>query len=357
MSGSPKVTKRLYPVMILTGSEEFLVNREKNRMIQAAWANGYRVIYASNQKELDEETSSAEILGLEKLLAITRFWPDLETLELDRPNTSYLIILEGDKLPEMTEIIARKAKTVIFAKPVTRRDKQKAAENFCMVEARLLGHPLANPSTGAAGANPLAKAIVRLVGDDFGMLSWDLSKAGLLIRANNPDWQKTPEITQEIIAQVIRPAVLTPDLSALTEALGHRDCYAMNKILARSWRSDPTMLILRAKGGPADAVMLWLRIAALPGLQDLDQLAERLGTPSWQLKNRDLPSVRKWGYSKLRVLLRSLANLERAILEGRCSNPWLACQTVLLQSVSVSIEGHHVTYRVSQNQHSEQPTG
>ena len=72
MSGSPKVTKRLYPVMILTGSEEFLVNREKNRMIQAAWANGYRVIYASNQKELDEETSSAEILGLEKLLARSR---------------------------------------------------------------------------------------------------------------------------------------------------------------------------------------------------------------------------------------------------------------------------------------------
>lgn len=326
--------KRLYPIMVLCGTEEFLVTREKSLMVRAAWTNGYRVVYASDQKELDQETSSAEILGLEKLLAITRFWPELESLELDSPNTSYLIILPGDKLPEMPENVARKAKTVIFAKPTTRREKQKAAENFCSVEARLIGHPLAGSLTAGVNPNALAKAIVRLVGDDFGMLSWELQKAGLLVRATNPEWQKSPEITQEIVAQVIRPAVLTPDLSALTEALGHQDCYAVNRITSRSWHTDPTMLILRAKGGPADAVMLWLRIAAMPEVQDLDQLADRLNTPTWQLKNRDVPAARKWGYSKLRGLLREFAKLERAILEGRCSNPWLACQTLLLKSVS-----------------------
>jgi len=310
------VKKKLHPVMVLAGSEDFLRDREKQRLIQAAWTNGYQVIHATDQSQVDDEVSQVGVIAIDPLLIVAQGWkPDLSDDVPD--NVSYLVVLDGDKLPDLPKI----AKTSVYTRGATRRDRKQAAEKFCSLEAKRYGLTL---------ANGLDEAIVNLTGDDLGVVAWEMFKVAALARAKS-----TVQITSELISQTIRMAVTTPDLSALVESLGNRDGKALARILARFGRGDdPTMLLLRSKGGPVDATLTWLRIADQGGgTQDADYLANVLGVHAWQLKNRDLPAVKRWGAERLRGLLKSFAELERAIVEGRCPNPWLACQSVFLNAV------------------------
>lgn len=303
------------PVMILLGSEEFLRDREKRRLLSLAYQKNYRVVHANTQSDIDAEVSTAGILSIEPIMIVTGFVPDLK----DAETVSFLVVLDGDKAPEN---LPSNAKTVIFTKPTTRSDRRQAAERFCIQEAKRVGVPLAEP-------DKLAEAIVGLTGDDLGVVSWEVYKASLFARATG-----SVTITQEIIAQTGRRMGGNLDLSALTNALGRQDGSALAKLLARHG-DDATMLLLRAKGGPADAAVLWLRMATATAgkVANADELAGLFGVPAWQVKNRDMPAIRRWGVERLRGLLRAFAELERSIVEGRCPNPWLACQGILLAAV------------------------
>ena len=303
------------PIMILLGSEEFLRDREKRRLISIAYQKNYRIVHASTQAEIDSEVSTAGILSIEPILIVTDFVPDLRDSEI----VSFLVVLEGDKTPEN---LPSNAKTVVFAKPTTKGDRRQAAGRFCTQEAKRLGVPLAE-------SDKLAEAIVGITGDDLGVISWEIYKASLFARSTG-----SPTITQEIIAQTGRRMGGNLDLSALTNALGRQDGPALARLFARH-ADDATMLLLRAKGGPADAAVLWLRmsIAVANKPANVDELAALFGCPTWQVKNRDMPAIKRWGVERLRGLLKAIAELERSIVEGRCSNPWLACQGILLASV------------------------
>jgi len=302
--------------MVLAGSEDFLRDREKQRMIQAAWSNGYQVIHASDQNQVDDEISQVGVIAIDPLLIVAQGWkPDFSDDVPD--NVSYLVVLDGDKLPDLPKT----AKTSVYMRGATRRDRKQAAEKFCTLEAKRHGLTI---------ASGLEEAIVNLTGDDLGVVAWEIFKVAALARAKS-----TVQITSELISQTIRMAVTTPDLSALVESLGNRDGKTLARTLARFGHGDdPTMLLLRAKGGPVDAILTWLRICDA-SQQDADYLANVLGVHAWQLKNRDLPAVKRWGKERLRGLLKALAEIERAIVEGRCPNPWLACQSVFLNAVRV----------------------
>jgi DNA polymerase III delta subunit len=307
--------KKLHPVMVLAGSEDFLRDREKQRLIQAAWTNGYQVVYADSQDQVDSEVSQVGVIAIDPLLIVTTWLPDLTEVP---DNVSYLIVLDGDKLPDLPKV----AKSSVYTRGATRRERKQAAEKFCALEAKRYGLTL---------ADGLDEAIVNLTGDDLGIVSWEIFKVAALARSKGG----VTQITQELISQTIRMATTTPDLSSLLEALASRDEKSLARTLARFGRNgdDPTMLLLRSKGGPVDAVMTWLRICEAGTSQEADYLAGSLGIPSWQIKNRDLPAVKRWGSGRLRRLLRNFAEIERAIVEGRCPSPWLACQSVLLNAV------------------------
>lgn len=309
--------KKLPQFMVLAGSEDFLVSREKTRMTQAAWANGYRVLWPSDSAEAESEIAQAEILAVEPLLLIQTWLPDFNGVP---DNVSVLTVLAGqDTLPEG---LPRNVKTAVYSRGTTRRDRRQAAERFAAQEAKRHGLTL---------SDKLAEALVNLTGDDLGIVAWELYKLAAYHRASGLG----PEINQESVTATIRVAVTMPETSALVEALAARDGVRLGRVLARFTGGDSSMLLLRGKGGPADAVSLWLRLSeAEPGL-DAESLAGLFGVPVWQVKNRDLPAVRRWGRTSLRRLLKSMAELERAILEGRAVSPWVSCQALLLSAVSM----------------------
>ena len=306
--------KKLPQFMVLAGSEDFLVAREKSRMVQAAWTNGYRVLFPVDSAEADSEISQAEVLALEPLLLVQTWLPDFDAVP---ECVSVLAIL--DDLPVG---LPKNVKTAVYSRGASRRDRRQAAERFALQEAKRHGLTL---------SEKLAEAMILLTGEDLGIVSWELYKLAAYCRASG-----NFEVTQEVIAATIRVAVTMPEMSALVEALAARDGIRLGRALSRFTGEEGTMLLLRAKGGPADAVGLWLRMAeAEPGLE-AESLAGMFGVPVWQIRNRDAPAVRRWGRDAvaLRRLLKSMAELERAILEGRAVSPWVSCQALLLSAVA-----------------------
>jgi DNA polymerase III delta subunit len=303
--------------MIVAGSEDFLRDREFKRVISAAHAARWRVSSVSSQSELDDETSTALTFGEKAMITA-------ETLKLDfsvfQPKTglSALVRLNTDDVPKE---LPEHAKVALFERPKSRKDKKNAAESFAVAEARRLGTPLANKD--------LADALVATCGDDLGVIHWEVFKASLLVKSSGGN-----EISREVISKTAR-ASSGIDVSAVVDSLAVKDTVSLAKALQkiRAREKDASMLLLRGKGGPADAALLWLRIASSRE-QDQDALAARLGVPVWALRNRELGAARLWKTEGCKRLLRALSAVDKGIIDGRVPNPWLACESALLVSCS-----------------------
>ena len=303
--------------MIVSGSEDFLRDREYKRVIAAASAARWRISSASNQSELDDEVSSAMTFGEKTMVTTSSLKLDYSSFQ-PKSGLSALVRLDLDEMPKD---LPEHAKVALFERPKSRRDKKNAAESFAVAESRRLGTPLVNKD--------LAEALVATCGDDLGVISWELLKASSLVRSSGAS-----EITREVIAKTAR-ASSGIDVSSVVDALAVKDSAGLAKALQkiRAREKDASMLLLRGKGGPADAAMLWLRIASSRET-DQDAMAARLGVPLWALRNRELGAARLWKASGCKSLLGALAAVDRGIIEGRVPNAWLACESALLVSCS-----------------------
>ena len=97
--------------------------------------------------------------------------------------------------------------------------------------------------------------------------------------------------------------------------------------------SDPSMLLLRGRGGPADLAFNWLLVKKLQKAQkSLGEISSRSGISEWILKKDYIPTLKNWEEKKIEKLLFDLSECDRGILLG-CPSPWTACETVLLKAV------------------------
>jgi DNA polymerase III delta subunit len=323
--------KKLHKLMVLSGTEDFLKDREKKRLIQAAWANGYRVLQQydntgnQGQKAIDDELSQLSVIAIEPILVVTENWqPQIDISEdhKDDSHISYLCLFEETPKDFWPQI----AKVSTYNRGSTRRERKQAAEKFCAAEAKRQGIEI---------AEDMCTAIVEVTGDDLGIVSWELYKISALARAKG-----IKTISNDLLSQTLRLATNSPDLQQFVEAMSQLDTKRVAKIFNRYRHGDHTMLLLRSKGGPVDTAISWLRILEVVSdtnnaNNDLDYVSTMVGIPTWQLKNRDMQAAKRWGESRLRGLLKGITELERSIVEGRCHNPWLACQSIFLQSLKV----------------------
>ena len=315
---------KVHPALIAAGSETYLRDREVRRYANAAAQAGYRIAAVYDRSSLEEEENSARTFG-ERVLIVA--YPDVD-LKLDdvtpfvsgAPGDIGLLgILDGDEgHPEFPKPI----RVSTFKRAKTRKDRRGAATRFAAVEAKRLGFPF--------GADGLADNLVGVIGDDLGIVAFEVMKAATLAKALG-----LVTISKEILQATIRVSAEV-DLSPTIDALALRDVAGVLRGLARmdaATVGDAGMLVLRAKGGATEAALTWLRIASLPpGLSDAD-VAESVGTPLWAVQKRDLPAARRWGVAGLRRLVRALAEVERGIVEGRIPSTWKAIEAALVWAV------------------------
>lgn len=315
------------PVVVIAGTEPTLVGREIRNAVRTTEKSGRRVVRADTDAEAVDAMTMASTFGDACLILISIDQVSVETVQEmkeDQPKRTGLLIysdkpLDEKRHPVLSEIHA--GFQVQHNIPKSKKDQQKMASRFARAEAAsLMGNK-------KALEGDLADALVKGVGTDLGIVAFEIAKMAAMARSEGGD---TIELSH--VKALIRGAAGI-DMESVRSALRSKDPRKMASALDRIRRtapSDPVMILLRAKGGPADLALTWLRAALLLEKgSSVEEVASRIGVPEWATKRDVLPAVKRWGTPALRDLVQSLARVDRGVLLGSPS-PWVSCESALL---------------------------
>lgn len=181
-------------------------------------------------------------------------------------------------------------------------------------------------SRGVDLSERLARALVKAVGNDLGVLTYEVSKAVMLVRS--------------LGVKVVEPSHLRATLAPLMEldgsnvldALGTRGARAISDELSRyrnSKRSDPTIELCGRTLTPA--VLRWMQAVTMQsGGMSVASAAARVGANPWYWEHKILPAARAWGVAGCRALLGVIAHAQTAVFEGAI-RPWIFLESGILR--------------------------
>lgn len=316
--------------MLASGTDDFLRTRWVRKVESDAYRHGYDVTRASDDGDVVNTLTMAGTFGTKTLIVAPADAVGVDTVEdhvaSGPDNVSLLLTIPGKKDTKKYPVLdlVHEGFQINFDVPASRKDLESRAVQFLRVEvAGLLGS-----KDKSALSDRLATSVVRGVGTDLGTLSYEALKYVGHAKARGAS---TVEV--EDVRAMIRGSA-EADLQPVRDALAKANAPALAKALARvrekSVGGDPTMLLLRARGGPADLALQWLRAAVLMGKgSGAGQIARQVGAPEWAVTRDILPAARRWGRENLTDLVQNLAAADRAALRGAPS-PWVAVEAALL---------------------------
>lgn len=315
------------PAVVIGGTESFLVGREIRQAVRITQKTGRRVVHAATDADAVDALTLASTFGDSCLVLVPLSEVQVETIRevrASQPFRTGLLIhsdqpLDEKKFPVLVEVHG--GLQVQHNIPASKKDQAVLAARFIRAESdALLGKKKSLDP-------PLADAIVGGVGTDLGALSFEIAKMAALARSEGSD-----TITLTHVRALIRGAAGV-DMKKLRDAMMDRDSSKMAAALDRIRRTsptDPVMLLLRAKGGPADLALTWLRASLLLDKgASIEEVASRTGVPEWATKRDVVPAARRWGTTALRELVKNLSRVDRGVLLGSPS-PWVSCESALL---------------------------
>ena len=315
--------------IVVAGTEEYLRRRWTRYVLSGAHAAGFDVSTVYSDDEVVSTLSMAGAFGMPTVVAVSSSDVTPQTVADhvagDPKKTCMVIEVHGalDEKKHPVIVPVHGAYQITFDRPSTKRQQIGMAEKFIQAEATRL-------MRGKEALDPkLAAALVKTLGTDLGVLAFETSKVAALARSQR---EKTLSVAH--VKAVMRgnpEADMAPLRVALARADGPKVAKALLKIRLKS-SGDPTMLLLRARGGPADLAYQWLRASLLVDQQrtsDPKAIARTLGVPEWAVAKEILPAARRWGSTALRQLVRDLSRVDRGVLLG-VPAPWVACEAALL---------------------------
>lgn len=314
-------------VVVVGGTEDFLRDREIHNAVRVTAQSNRAVIQASSNSEAVDALTAAATFGAACLVVLDAKLVEARTVTSQIANqphkTCLLLVVDGlldeKKLPVIDLVSA--GYRIAHVKPTTKKGLVELAIRFSQVEAaNLLDNKQALDSK-------LAEAFVNAVGSDLGIISQELVKITAYSRSEGKN-----TITPEHVKALIRPSS-DADMGPLREAMKTKNrvkvAAALDKI-RRVAQDDPVMLLLRAKGGPADLALTWLRAALLleKGVEAAE-IASRISAPEWAVTRDIIPAARTWGSKSLRRLIGRFAEVDRGVLKGSPA-PWVSFEAALL---------------------------
>jgi len=316
------------PLMMLSGDNRFMRRRAVRHLVGQAHKAGYEIAFAGSDGEVVEAITMGSTFGQPTLIVVAPgdVSPDTATalMEDKPPRVGILVDVDGSvnekKMP--VAALVHGAYQTAFNLPAKRKDLESMASKFVCHESDAL--------LGQKGSidKKLAAAIVRGVGTDFGVLAYEVSKVTALVRARGASVITVPDLRVSLRGSA------AADMQPLRDALARADEVGTAKALAKIKQksvTDPTMLLLRARGGPADLAFQWLRAALLLKKgAGAPAIASDLDSPEWAVTRDVIPAAKRWGFSSLASLTKNLSAVDRGVQSG-IPAPWVACETALLQ--------------------------
>jgi DNA polymerase III delta subunit len=193
------------------------------------------------------------------------------------------------------------------------------AADFVKEEAKAMGYSI---------GMPLAESLVTKVGTDYGVLHFELVKVAAYVRSRG-------EIKPEILPKHLKAtmsltgeAAVQPLVDAVSVASVKNTLRALDNLWANS-KSDPTLLVCAWLGNQA---VKWLHTSALmTNGADKAEAASRVGVHPYVFDRFVLPVARRWTGPHLKILIKNLSTVERAVRSGHVS-PWVELQAGLVRS-------------------------
>jgi DNA polymerase III delta subunit len=321
-------------VVILSGSEEFLRQRELREAISVADELGRSVEYlkGGDHDDLLRTISSTGLLFDESVLLVVEedldeldeeiilrhheFGTDLVCVVLHHPGTIKPKTTLAKIAAELPPRLVAK-----FEKPKPWEEVAHAA-SFSVTEAQRKGVQL---------APQLAEALVQHVGTDLGMLAFEILKLRELLNAEGVSEVTAPHLRSTVAAfSEIGP-------KPVVDALEARDVKALGQALAnmrRTHAGDVGGAVLRTVAFVGHSATTWLHVAALArNGSSVEEIAEKLGQHHFLVRKTSLPAARRWGEGALTRLLKSLVRVSNAVKGGHL-NPWVELECALFRSLS-----------------------
>jgi len=308
------------PVLLVAGSDEYQRRRLISKISSTRASEGWAVteIEGGDKDALETVFSMSVMFASQNLVVVTS--PEklpLPTLTQhiasEDPSITFLLVSEEDKPSGPVFDLVPKAKTKIFTLPAFYKMDEYAA-NFAVSEARTRGNPL---------DFDLALSLVKRVGIDLGMISFEVQKASLLAGS-------AATITAAHLRETMAPIAET-DGNAIADALGSRDrrrfVLEMTKY-KNSRGGDSTIELCGRVLTPA--LTRWLQAAHLSELKMSPESAARsVGANPWYWENKILPCALQWKVSGCAKLIRVVAESQTLVFQGSIS-PFSYLESALL---------------------------
>lgn len=315
------------PVLLVSGSHEFLVRREIQKAVAAANASGRKIAHLDASEGEVEDFMSGSLFFPEPTTAIVYHPEKMDTDFLsshtqDKKSPISLVLVYPKDFTlksDFGELIAPvpKKHRIAFKQPAPYKLEEQATA-FVSSEVDRWGKKIA-PN--------LVSALVKKAGTDLGVLSYEVLKAVMYANALGQG-ELLPDIVKGTLSMVGGA-----NLPLLMGALGAGSEKATVRSLIQireSSSQDPTLQVTAWVGNNATQ---WLHIADLLSREAGEQeVATRVGVHPYILKKDLLAPAKRWGTSRLIRLIRSVADVERAVRSGRIS-PWTQLEVSLVTAV------------------------
>lgn len=311
-------------VLIVAGGDEYRRRRFVRTFSSRKASEGWVVypLLGTEHEALGAILSSTGVLFSAPALCVVSV-PEKLPIELLKRHVAeggdsviLLLVFEGEKPSAAVSALVPKTVIKTFSLPAFYKMEEYAVE-FVREEFKAL----------RIGVDPgLALALVRKVGTDLGMLSFEVSKAAMLCQAQGVS-VASPEIVRETMA-----ALSESDGSGLVEALGAANLKRVATELSRyraSKGGDPTIELCGRVLTPT--VLRWFQAAHMDASGVSPQAAAgRMGANPWFWENKVLPVARGLGVDRCRRMIAVIAAAQTAVFSGAVS-PWGILESGLFQ--------------------------
>ena len=316
------------PLLLVAGADEHRRRRFVRGVSTKKQTEGWTVYPMGGEEHtvLDTVLSTTGVLFPGKALCVVHN-PEKLPLPLVKshaadsdPSVVLLLVYETDKPSGPLADLVPKASCKVFPLPPFYKLDEYAADY--VREAR---------SKGFVIGSDLAGALVRKVGNDLGVLTFEVAKACLLAKAKGGK-----DITPEILRDTVAP-LSEVDGSSVLEALGSANPKRLAVELSRykiSKGGDPTVELCGRVLTPM--VLRWLQAAHMfeCGVS-ASAAAGRTGSNPWYWENKVLPPARAHGVVGCKKMLGAIAKAQTAVFSGHVS-PWVTLEAGLLGALGTT---------------------
>lgn len=331
-----------YPLFVLSGTDDFMRDRELSKARRAAVKSGRRVVLLSegDSEGLSAAMSASDFMVDRSLIILYAdtsgrkklAWTDADakllishhTLENKNADVDAAVVVSSSAAAPAkgsdgfsSSLIAAvgRSRHLTWEAPKPWAEQEVAAKYLQAEVARL----------GSSMTEDLAQLMVRTCGSDRWLVTQEALKLVTYLRA--VDRAEGPA-TRADVAAVVAPFA-GGVLEDLVGAVAMGDAGMTSKMVVRLRDDGPPVAICAAL---ASNVTRWLHAASslrAEGVSE-DDVASRIGMNAYVFKANVAPHAKRWGVRHLTMLLRDIAAVERASKQGRI-DPWIMLESALLR--------------------------